>query len=442
MKSKLISIILSAIVLMVMLTGCGQDGASGVVSGQGYNGDAGEEIVIQFGIHVANPSSQERVTYEIVQVFNEVNEGQVRVEFVANDTESHLRNMMLAATDDSLPHIFWLDSAQAVGFAEEGYLLDLSSFLYENPEVANALEDSAKEAFRSDIQYGLPYQSNVSGFFYNIELFSEHGIQPPINGTTFEELLDMVDSLNEVGIVPIAQGYMNSGFATWGYFAMLDRWGYSEYIHEILQGDMLFHNDYLFQLFGRLQELEERNAFAPNMSTQEYFDAKEMFVSGQAAMFNTGSWDSREFDERMGDTVGFWWGPTFMDSPFSQERAMMVPSAPLVVSVAVADNDAIKEAVYEFLAFYYSEKAAEISVGGSIIPATNFENISISDDQFTIRRIMESVEQGWINPAVQPDQLLPPALQSQLYDSILGVLLGNYTPERALDLLDQQADFH
>ena len=50
---------------------------------------------------------------------------------------------------------------------------------------------------------------------------------------------------------------------------------------------------------------------------------------------------------------------------------MKVPSAPIGVSAAVADDENLKEGVYEFLKFYYGEEAAMISYKGSIFPATS-----------------------------------------------------------------------
>ena len=40
---------------------------------------------------------------------------------------------------------------------------------------------------------------------------------------------------------------------------------------------------------------------------------------------------------------------------------MKVPSAPIGVSAAIADNENLKKGVYEFLKFYYGEEAAKIS---------------------------------------------------------------------------------
>ena len=449
MKKRLLAMAIICAMGITLISGCGQSDNTGgnddtkavtANTGTETTGDL-EEIKITFGIHVADPKSQESVTYEIVEKFNERYDGQYQVEFVAADTETHSTNMKLQATDGTLPEIFWLDSSEAPEYSQAGYLLDLSDFLEQYPDTAAALDASVKEAFYNSIQYGLPYQCNVEGFFYNKEVFAELGIDEPVSATTFEELLEIISACNEAGYTTIAQGYLNSSYAVWGYLAMLERYGYSEYIDDILNGDENFNNENLLACFERFKELGAAGAFSGNMSTQEYFDAKEIFTSGQAAFFNSGAWDCAELDEKMGDTVGFWWGPTFSGNSFNQEVSMKVPSAPLCVSAAVTEDEATQEAVYKFLEFYYSEEAAVISYAGSVFPATNYAGIEIGETQYALSEVVASIEDGWASPASQPDQVLNSALQEQLYDSIFGVLLGNYTSSGALDKLDQQLQY-
>lgn len=450
MKKRLLATAMICTMAVSLMAGCGKSNESGTNSSTDTGTDTGtitndvggaEEITINFGIHVADPKSQESVTYKIVEAFNEKYDGQYQVEFVAADTESHSTNLKLAATDGTLPELFWLDSSEAPEYAEAGYLLDLSGFLKEYLETDAALDASVKKAFYDSIQYGLPYQCNVEGFFYNKEIFAELGIDEPKNGTTFEELLEIVSACNEAEYTAIAQGYLNSSYAIWAYLAILDRYGYSEYIDNILGGDENFNNEFMLACFEKLQKLGESGAFTENMTTQEYFDAKEAFTSGKAAFFNSGAWDCAELDEKMVDTVGFWWGPTFSDSSFNQEVSMKVPSAPICVSAAVAKDEDVQTAVYKFLEFYYSKEAAILSYTGSVFPATNYTDIEASDTQFTLKSVMESIEDGWISPAVQPDQILSAAVQEQLYDSIFGVLIGNYTPAEALEKLDRQLEY-
>lgn len=397
----------------------------------------GGEVVINFGIHVANPKEQESVTYNIVQAFNEKNAGKYKVEFQAADTESHSKNMKLAASDNTLPEIFWLDASEAPEYSNAGVLLDLNDFLNENTEIKAAL-GGMESAFTDDNgQYGLPYQCNVQGIFYNKELFDKVGVAYPTDETTYEDMLGMLAKFKENGITPLSIGSKNSGFAMWEFNETLARYGWEENIDSILAGDKKFNNEDLVTCFEKLKGLAEAGAFPENMATIEYFDAKQLFNEGKAAMFGTGQWDCAEFDKNIGEKIGFWWGPTFTDSDYDQEVAMKVPSAPIVVNAEVAEDEEVQEAVFEFLKFYYSKEAAELSYEGSIFPATNYEGMSATDTQYAMNAMLDTLASGWDSPSTAPDLTVTSAVQEALYNSLFGVMQETYTPEEALDLMDE-----
>lgn len=340
---KVTSAVLVAAMSMGLLAGCG-----GSKSSEEAKTDADGATVIKFGIHVANPKKQETVTYNIVQGFNKENKGKYKVEFVAADTEAHSKNMKLAAQDGSLPEIVHLDSAEAPEYNEAGYLLDMSDFLKENKDIDDAL-DGMEDAFNDGkVQYGLPYQSNVQGFFYNKDLFDKAGIAYPTDDTTYDEFLDMIAKLKNSGVTPIAIGSKNSGYSMWEFNEFFSRYGWEDNEKSYTGDKAKYSNDDMNACFEKIKGLADAGAFPENMATIEYFDAKQLFNEGKAAMFGTGQWDCAEFDKNVGEHIGFWWGPKFGDSSYEQNIAMKVPAAPLVVSSAVKDNDKAKKLCMHF----------------------------------------------------------------------------------------------
>ena len=371
---KLLSAVMAGTMAVGLLAGC-----SGGKEPEPKAESEGGATTIKFGIHVANPQEQEAVTYNIVQAFNEKYDGKYKVEFEASDKESHSKNMKLEASDGTLPQIFWLDASEAPEYSDSGVLMDLSDFLSENSDIQTAL-GGMENAFQDDNgQYGLPYQCNVQGIFYNKDLFDKAGIEYPTNDTTYEEFIEMIKKLKESGVTPLSIGSKNSAYAMWEFNETLARYGWAENIDSILSGEKKFNNEDLNACFEKLKGIADAGAFPENMATIEYFDAKQLFNEGKAAMFGTGQWDCAEFDENIGEKIGFWWGPKFTDTNYNQDIAMKVPSAPIVVNAEVADDDAVKEAVYEFLKFYYGEDAAKISYEGSIFPATNYSEVAATD---------------------------------------------------------------
>lgn len=416
--------------MLNLMTGCSGGGSEETQT------DESGATVIKFGIHVANPAEQETVTYNIVEAFNKANDGKYKVEFEAADTETHSKNMKLKAEDGTLPQIFWIEGSEASKYSEAGVLMDLTEFLEENVDIKTAL-GGMEAAFKDNNgQFGLPYQCNVQGIFYNKELFDKSEIAYPTDETTYEDFVEMIKKLKDSGVTPLAIGSKNSAFAMWEFNEFLARYGWEDNIENILGGSDKFNNKELIACFEKFQGLKDAGAFPENMATIEYFDAKQLLNEGKAAMFGTGQWDCAEFDENIGDKIGFWWGPRFTDTQSNQEIVMKVPSAPIGVSAAIADNENLKKGVYEFLKFYYGEEAAKISYEGSIFPATSYEDVAASDSQYAMNAMIEALANGWESPEAAPDLTVSSAVQEALYDGIFGVLQGTYQPAEALDKID------
>lgn len=434
MKKNALMTVLSATaaatMIVGMLAGCG--GKTSATK------DADGATVIKFGINVANPAKQEPATNAIVEAFNKENKGKYKVQFEAADTESHNKNMKLEASDGTLPQVFWVEGSQATDFNESGVLLDLKDFLKQNPNVKKALNGSEK-AFQDDsgVQYGLPYQSNVQGIFYNKELFDKAGVEYPNDDTTYDEFIQMVDKLKASGVTPLAIGSKNSSFAMWEFNLWLARYGWSDSVQDILNGKQKFNNPELVKAFSKIQGLSKAGAFPENMSTIEHFDAKQQFDTGKAAMFGSGQWDCAEFDKNLGDKIGFWWGPTFKDSKADQKLDMKVPSAPIAVSASVSDNEDIKNATYAFLKFYYSKDAAELSYENSMFPATSYGGLTPDSKQYSMSAMADALSNGYESPVAAPDLTVPSAVQQSLYDGLFGVMQGTYTPQQALTKMDE-----
>lgn len=431
---RIVSLGLAAMIA-ASVTGCASSNPSS--SGTTSEKQSNSKTIITLGMHVANVDQQEPVTGKIVKAFEQANPN-ISVQIQGNDKDEHVTKMKLAAQAGELPDIFWMDSSVAPQLNSSGVLLDLSDFLKAYPAVNKALSDNMKAASRSSDgkQYGLPYQSLVTGFWYNKAVFKQAGIDTPKNGTTYDELIKMVKTLHAKKIIPIAQGAKDA-YSVWGFLTGLERYGYFSKIDTILSGKAKFDNPDFLNYFNKLNGLSKAGAFPSNCATSTYFQAKADFTSGKAAMFDSGVWDAGALDQAIGNNIGFWWGPTFQDSSANQKVSMNVSSAPFCVSKAVGDNQSKKDAVYKFLAFYYSEQAAKISYEGSIIPATNYKVDINLDSKPAFKAVVTALqESGWSSPKAQPDLVLTEAVQAQLYDSIYGTMIGIYSPKEALDKID------
>ncbi|WP_210769028.1 ABC transporter substrate-binding protein [Ruania alkalisoli] len=401
-------------------------------------GEPADEGAVEITLSMQNPNveAQDPATYEIVQAFMAENPDVV-IHVEGQTVDEHNQAMQIAAQSGTLPEIFWVYNSLATQMADEGYLADLGPLL-DSGDLRASFPDSMLSGYVSDsssdpVQYGVPYQGLVTGFFVNTDILAEYGLEQP---ETFEDLLVVAETLSAEGITTIAKGANGTSFSVWAFLTMLNRYGYEERIDAILAGEDSYVNEDFLRLYEHIGELAEAGAFSPNVSTQDYVQAVEEYTSGNAAMLDAGVWAAGQIQESsVGAATTFWAGPTFADGVGDQQLYMNAPSAPLVVSAAAMEDEEVAAAVERFLAFYYSDAGQQILVDNDQTPVTTYEP-QVDESQTVFSSVLEVINaDGWSSPEAQPDLVISAEQSSAMYDSIYGVIQGVFTPEEALQVV-------
>jgi raffinose/stachyose/melibiose transport system substrate-binding protein len=409
-------------------TACGSSGSGSSTNSNG---------VTTVTLSMQNPNIQEQdpATYDIVQAFNAKNP-KMQVKLVGQTVEQHEQQMTIAAQSNTLPDIFWVYNALAQTMVKSNKLLDLAPIISEGGLSAKFAPNMLSGFKSGDVQYGLPYQALVTGFYYNKAILAKYNLTLP---TTFDELLAAAKTLKSNGVTTVAQGANNSSFSVWAFLTMLDRFGYEDKISGILDKSASFSNDDFKRLYGHIAELAQAGAFPSNMTTQTYAQAVQSFMDGKAAMVDTGVWDAGKIGaSKVGKDVGFWAGPTFSDGVGKQELVMNAPSAPLVASAAVKKDTAKYNVVKSFLQFYYSDEGQKLLVKNAQTPVTTYQptGAEISSPVFAAV-VAEITKQGWSSPAAQPDLVVSAESANAMYQSLYGLMEGVLSPDKALGLVQQ-----
>jgi raffinose/stachyose/melibiose transport system substrate-binding protein len=444
---KIVSLALVAAMIMMLLAACSSKGnesenqqaQNSQKNQQSNDGKASEdeEITLSIAMHVANVQEQEPYMWGIIQKFQE-KYPHIKIDLQGAETPEHVKKMKMMAQSESLPDIFWMLPAPAKEMNEAGLLLDLTDFLKSNSEIASSIDPKMIEGYRQEgKQFGLPYQALVTGLWYNKALFDKYGVKVP---ETYDELLAATKVFKENNVVTIAKGAKDT-FSTWAFLGMLTRYGFFDKVDGITAGTEKFNNPDFLKFFQKIDELRVNGAFPENVSTLSYFQAVEMFIAGKAAMLDAGVWETKRIGESpIAANVGFSWGPTFSDGVGNQKIAMAVAAAPLVASAKVKEDAAKLDAVNKFFGFFYSQEGAAVMAENQAPPVVKYTG-EIDKAKFPVySTVVEQLNlEGWERPLAQPDLVLNEAVANQLNDSIYGVINGIYTPEKALDLIDEKA---
>ena len=398
--------------------------------------DASADVTtITLAMHVSNTQEQEPAVYQAIQAFQQANPD-VKIELIEHLTEEHNKQLKLWAQSGELPDIFWCQEGDVLEYGTNDYLLPLNDFLSQNPDIDSAIPDAIKNCYAGENGeiYGLAYTSLVTGFYYNKAIFAENGLSELTNETTYEELLDMVKTLRANGVTTFAQGAMTN-YSVWGYLGSLNRYGYAENIAAIADGSQ--SSAVFSPLFDKLAELGAAGAYPENMATIDYFEAKNLFTTGQAAIFTSGQWDAGEIGDALGENVGFWWGPTYTDSDYSQETSNQFANCPFVVSADVAKDEAKQAAVYRFLAFYFGKEGSSILFDNSNIPIATYADLQMENTNPAFAAISEALASGYASTtASNPVASLTASVSETFYDAMNSLMLGNIDSAQAVASID------
>lgn len=96
--------------------------------------------------------------------------------------------------EEQKPDVLMIDSSSYEKMVSEGRLMELDSFItrdkYDTETIYPALIEMLKEKGAGKL-YGLSPTFHGQALFYNVDLFSKYGIDPPQNNITWQEIFDL-----------------------------------------------------------------------------------------------------------------------------------------------------------------------------------------------------------------------------------------------------------
>lgn len=126
----------------------------------------------------------------------------IRIDVVPIQNEDFATKIPLALSSDNPPDIYFNQGGGLLATqVQSGQVADISEL---TSGWIDELGAAAGNWSVDGVQYGVPYASQVVGFWYRTDLFAQAGITAP--PATLDELHGAVDKLKAAGIAPIAVG--------------------------------------------------------------------------------------------------------------------------------------------------------------------------------------------------------------------------------------------
>lgn len=232
----------------------------------------------------------------IFDVFEEQNPG-ITVEFEAfqNTEYNQILTTGLAGSDGpDVPMVRAYGQLQPN--IEAGQLEPIDGEVEGLDEIAPSVLAGAKGK-EDGKTYAVPLATQTLQMFYNKAVFEELGLEAP---TTWDEFIDVNESLLEAGVTPMALGAKDDWILPIFHDIVGSaRYGGAEFEERVLSGETDFNDpDYVASL-QLITDLEKY--LTPDVVGVSYTDSQIQFTSGQAAQFPGGSFEIATFRNQAPD---------------------------------------------------------------------------------------------------------------------------------------------
>jgi raffinose/stachyose/melibiose transport system substrate-binding protein len=311
---------------------------------------------------------------------------------------------------------------QTRDFAAADQLTDLTD-LWEANKDRFAISDAGARACTYEGKiYCIPFTYDTGWqIYYNPEILEANGIEVP---QTWEEFVAAMDTLKAAGVTPISIGAIDGWPAEhWWMAFLVQRCGVETIYQAIEMSGASFTDECFVQAAADLQQLAQGGYFSVGATSDNFDTAQALFLSGQAAFFQTGSWFAAGWEANPPTfDVGIMPFPRMADSEFSSDVTGAVTH---VLGIPTGGEN--PEAAREVLEWMISDEAAAIWARNgrmSMIQGAVEENSPevIQDLWATVGDASAALP--WI------ENELPPGVgEDKIYSGAVALINGSMTPE-------------
>lgn len=418
-KKKAYTLLMAgALSLSVLLAGCGSSSSSG---------SDGDQKVVKF-MHIWPPGSsktQNQIVETVVKNY-EKDHSDVKVEVEYLENEQYKDKIKVLSSSNELPDVGMTWAAGYLKPFVDGKLVASLDDVLEKDNLKEDFVSGTTEAYNIDGQtYGLPIELNIAPIYYNKEIFKKNGLEVP---KTYDEFKNVVKTLKENGVTPIALGNKDGWTGSLWYMYLADRIGGSDLISQAISQEKSFQNPSLEKAATEFQGLAKMGGFSKGTNGLTNDEAKVEFLNETAAMYLMGSWElpnfttSDETTQQFKDKIGYFNFPKYTDGAGTTDSWVGGPG----VGLFVAENSKVKDEAKEFVSYFIKEWGKQSMPKAGVIPATKVDTASLDLPQMNIDILNELSKTK--NITLYADVQMPASAAETHYDLLQSLVSGSITP--------------
>lgn len=319
MKRKLISIMLSTVMVATLLAGCGKkdenkdpvtkkddkqettDETEGKKESLAYKGDLS---LMHFSTSEESEGNGGSDAFRTILAQWKENNPDVKLDENVLANAEYKTQIATNASANDLPDVFLLQGMNTKTWAEQGLILDLSEYVKNSP-YASQYDNSKFYPFTNEDKiYGFPVLTGGSctAVVYDAELWKEAGFEK--FPETWEEVMKAKEYFDTIGIDAFAFGNNGQWQANSCFLSTVgDRFTGAEWTYSLIEGKgAAFTDEEFVKALQFTQDIFQSGVFNADFNAVSNEDAREYYISGDAAAFIGGNWDVSYIQSSLKDT--------------------------------------------------------------------------------------------------------------------------------------------
>ena len=423
MKKRVLSILMTAAMVISLTAGCGQKADK-----KGTQKSDSGAIVLDMYHSWSTDSERGAALNALIEQFNKDNEGEIEVKVTVNpDFPAYQEKVKTMISTDTTPDIFHYNfNPNDLSRQESGKLMDFSDYMDDEWKARFGEGDLETLTVNEEIT-SIPFEKAGAVMYYNKDLFSKAGISE--FPATWDEMTEDCKKLEKAGITPFSLYTADDAWYTCNLFTYLAA-SYAG-VDKLNEGGDI-DTDEMKDAAAKLAELTKyttSDAIGANYSV-----AMNNFVSEKTAMVIDGPWLIGSL-EPIKDKVGIAQMPSFQDGKVAENYVVTDAQTPW--AAAKTDDKEKEKAIVKFMKFITSEDSVkQLTLEGAVFlsPKLDMEDSDVKATTGLLGEYLQlnaKVEQSTVN--IQRN--LTTAANSKLPSLLESLMLGNVTPDEFVDQL-------
>lgn len=336
-----------------------------------------EEVTLKVWYTSGNPA-EIQLMEDLSARFEEANPG-VTVEFSPYGFDDLRKNFKLAMDTQTGPDVTYLGPGSGLSEGgDNGLLLDLTPYVKQQgwDQRFDMEMNLAYNPWPGQV-YGMAYDIVTIGAYYNKDIFAELGLEPT---ESWEEFEAMLATLKDNGVTPFVTAGLDSWPLDHYFYALAHLTTPYEEIEKVwtLQPDGDYAHPGFVEAVTILKDWMDKGYFNEDFMAVGNADARDLFITGQTAMFIAGTWNTSAILEGADFEVGFFAVP----GPHSELewRAVTTPNNFWVVSEWTEHP----EAAVNYVDYMLDEGVATAKWEAGDIPMFKFTTVPEATSQLQL----------------------------------------------------------